>query len=390
MLVAVLCSSAAAQQPNVWPFDMGGADSPVWPGFTQVTAENAYSADLGYGWLLESEDIRAYLAGNIDALAIDDISGLGKRTGQFRVDLPDGEYTVWVLTGAMGNIWRLRSMRQAHELLTGDEVVATVDPPEERLFEVANYEWSAGDDLWRRYVGSRFQWLRVETTVTDGALVPGFRPHIAFPVNAVMIAARDIAGRAQEKASFAVFGLRDLEEVIFSPGEMTGPAGGTTTALSMALTGNNDCPTVNDRKPFVGQAFLPVRGATVAPRPTIPYDWTELSGATTVPPGAAWGMVWFSPHNEGTAYCDDLRVTRVPGGDLPKLPVTAGTVQNRAAFTAAQDQRPEGKVLACAATDDPPTIDGALDEACWASAGQTLGEAGFDFLRTSRPFSAAR
>ncbi len=104
--------------------------------------------------------------------------------------------------------------------------------------------------------------------------------------------------------------------------------------------------------------------------PRIPYDWTELSGATTVPPGAAWAVIWFSLHSQGTAFCDDLRVTRVPGGDLPDLPVAAGALQDRAAFTAAQDQRPEGKILACAAADRPPTIDGALDDPCWASAGR--------------------
>lgn len=375
LLVAVLCAAASAQQPNVWLFDMGSADSPVWPGFAQVTAESAYSADSGHGWLTEPEGIRAYLATNIDALAIDDISGLGDRTGQFRVDLPDGEYTIWVLTGAMGNIWRLRSMRQAHELLIGDEVVATVDPPEEKLFEVANYEWSAGDDLWQRYVGSRFEWLKVEATVASGALVLGFRPHIAFPVNAVVIAARDIAGRvqkqldaidatrraafyglwqevphepelpaqvcdeerqrgyvvaevhcsddlfpnsqptpeasrervelfatpgAQEQVSFAVFGLRDLEEVSFTLGAMSGPAGALPAeAFTPGLVqfapwaaGRRDVPAYTIQECLI----LPLRPTSVGAG-TCKRFWITLDTPPDAAPGEYRGTITISARN---------------------------------------------------------------------------------------------
>lgn len=104
--------------------------------------------------------------------------------------------------------------------------------------------------------------------------------------------------------------------------------------------------------------------------PQIPFDWTELSGSTTAPADARYGVLWFSLHNEGTAYCDDMRVTAIPGGALPELPVTVGAIEDRAAFTAAQDARPEGKVLSVAPAAKPPTIDGALDDACWASAGR--------------------
>lgn len=104
--------------------------------------------------------------------------------------------------------------------------------------------------------------------------------------------------------------------------------------------------------------------------PRIPYDWTQLSGSTTAPADARTGVVWFSLHNEGTAYCDDVRVTVIPGGALPELPVTVGEVEERAAFTAAQDARPEGRVLTVASAGAPPIIDGDLDDPCWASAGR--------------------
>ncbi len=107
--------------------------------------------------------------------------------------------------------------------------------------------------------------------------------------------------------------------------------------------------------------------------PLVEHDWQELSGSTTAPVGAAFGVLWFSLHNEGTAYCDDMLVTALPGGALPELEVAVGQVQDRAAFAPAEEETAaaEGKVLACAVAEQPPTIDGALDDPCWQSAGHT-------------------
>jgi len=145
-LDAAVCALCAVplwgQEPNVYLFDMGSADSPVWPGFAQVTPETSYSAEQGYGWLNPASDMRAYLATNLDALAVDDISGVRGVTTSFRIDLPNGEYTVWVLTGAMGNFWRLRYLRAPHELLLQGESAAQIAHPDDHLFRCANYDWS--------------------------------------------------------------------------------------------------------------------------------------------------------------------------------------------------------------------------------------------------------
>lgn len=188
-----------APAPTVWLFDLGSAASPVWPGFAQVTPETAYSKERGYGWTTPGKALRAYVATNIDALAIDDISGVGNATSEFRIDVPNGDYALWVLTGAMGNIWRLRYLRRPHELLVQGKGAATVDYGEEGLFRVANYDWRAGDDLWTEFIEPRFRWLRVETSVTAGTLTLGFRQAVDFPVNAVVLAARAVASRVDEQ-----------------------------------------------------------------------------------------------------------------------------------------------------------------------------------------------
>ena len=194
-LIGLGIGPACAQQANVWLLDMGSASSPVWPGFTRVTPATAYTPEQGYGWLDGAKNLRACLGNNLDALAVDDISAMRDVSTRFRVDVPDGDYTVWVLTGAMGNIWRLRYLRQEHRLLLQGQVVETITPPEEKLFELANYDWSAGDDIWERYIASRFTWLRHEVTVQGGALEIGFGTAIAFPVNAVVVARSDVAER---------------------------------------------------------------------------------------------------------------------------------------------------------------------------------------------------
>ncbi|MGD9496038.1 MAG: hypothetical protein AB7Y46_06995 [Armatimonadota bacterium] len=389
-LALALAGPACAQGANLWLFDMGSADSPLWPGFQRVTPDTAYSAEQGFGWLTPAEDLSAYLASNIDALAIDDISSPKSGvTAQFQVDLPDGEYSVWVLSGAMGNIWRLRSMRMPHELVVGDQVVASVIPPEEKLFELANYEWSAGDDIWERYIASRFQWLRAEVTAADGKLLLAFRPSIDFPVNAVVIAAREIAQRVQaqldeldrtrraafygiwqqvrpepdppapvseqerqrgylvaevhcsddthpwsqpapeadrqrielfatpgeqEQASFAVYGLRDLEEITFTLGPMRGEAGTLAPeAFTLGLVqyapwhgGRHDAPAYRIQECLI----LPLRPTFVG-EGTCKRFWITLNTPADAAPGVYRGTIEVSARNAPPASLE-LAVRVVP------------------------------------------------------------------------------
>ncbi len=207
-------SLSVADAANVWLYDMGQPTSPVWPGFTRIAPESTYAADKGVGWLNPASELRAYLAENLDALAVDSVRGTRSHKVSFRVDVPTGDYTVWVLTGEMGNIWQLRYLREAHDLLLQDKVVATISPPEDALFRLANYDWRLGDDIFATFIAPRFTWLRHDVTVTDGKLVLGFSPALSFPVNAVVVAERAVAARvadqlaqidAQRRAAFDQF-----------------------------------------------------------------------------------------------------------------------------------------------------------------------------------------
>ena len=190
-----LASAQSAPDANVYLFDMGREDSALWTGFARVTPGTSYSADRGFGWLNPAADLRGYVANHIDALAIDDVSGTRAVTTQFRIDVPDGEYAVWVLSGAMGNIWRLRYLRAPHDLLLQGQVVQHIAHAEEALFRCANYDWRQGDDIWGCFVQPRFTWLHATAQVSDGKLVVGFRYGHDFPVNAVVVARSDVTNR---------------------------------------------------------------------------------------------------------------------------------------------------------------------------------------------------
>jgi len=102
----------------------------------------------------------------------------------------------------------------------------------------------------------------------------------------------------------------------------------------------------------------------------IPHDWMKVSSSTTAPPEATTAAFWFTLHNDGQAYCDDVKVTTVPGGETPQLEVVAGPIEDRAAFAAVREERPEGKVLSSGIAEGSPAVDGALDDACWKTAGR--------------------
>ncbi len=375
-------AASGAQPATVWLFDLGTDASPVWPGFTRVTPQAGYSPERGHGWLVEADRLRAHTATNLDALSIDEISGSAPDTINFRVDVPNGKYSVWVLTGTMGNIWRLRYLRVPHEWLVQGRLAATVDYGENELFRVANYDWDPRRDLWDDYIRPRFRWLRAEVDATEGNIVLGFRKAIDFPVNAIVIANRNIADRVQremdriddtrrqafhqiwheeriepqprwavsaterrrgfvaagvhcsddafpwsrpaptanrerieffatpgeqEQASFAVYALRDLEDVTFSLGEMRAEAGVLpTSAFRPGLVqfapwhaGPRDTPGYTIKECLI----LPLRPTFVGAN-TCKRFWITLNTPPDARPGMYRGIIEISAENAPPAQLE--------------------------------------------------------------------------------------
>ncbi|NUQ65113.1 MAG: hypothetical protein HUU20_21825 [Pirellulales bacterium] len=194
----VCAAQLAAAEPAAWLLDMGSDQSPLWAGFTRVTPATTYDAGRGYGWLNPPEDLRANEAELVDALGADNIWGkLNKRIG-FQLDLPDGRYTVFVLTGAMGNVVHLRYLRAAHEWTLQGKIAGRIEPAEEELFRTANYDWRKGDDAYDHFVRPRYQWLKHDATASEGRLEIGFNSGLDFPVAAMIVVPHEHTQKAEK------------------------------------------------------------------------------------------------------------------------------------------------------------------------------------------------
>jgi len=106
---------------SIFRFDMGAPDSPLKNGYTQITPENVYSPDKGYGW--SQKPVSAFdrsksrckaawyqkfwgvqVVGDqpwygepVDDLWRDGVSGKDDIT--FRLEIPNGVYNVWATVG---------------------------------------------------------------------------------------------------------------------------------------------------------------------------------------------------------------------------------------------------------------------------------------------------
>lgn len=196
-LVLGMAAMAAAGEPNMWLFDMGSQESPLWAGFTRVTPATTYNTQRAYGWLNPPEDLRANVAELVDALAGDNIWGKLNKRIRFQLDVPEGRYTVFVLTGAMGGVGNLRYLRAGHELAIQGKVVERIEPKEEELFRTANYDWRKGDDAYDHFIAPRYRWLEHEATAVKGRLEIGFNSGLDFPVAAIIVAPQQYTSQAE-------------------------------------------------------------------------------------------------------------------------------------------------------------------------------------------------
>ena len=205
ILLAVVCLCAApapaqgdGSRPNVHLYDMGSGDSPLWSGFMRVTPGTTYDAKQGYGWVLRDRNApRAYVKEDMDALAADYVSDApAGLTLDFRQDLPNGEYVVWVLTGSLLSVDYLV---YPHALRIQGRDAVNIQPRDGDVFRAVKYEWSKGDDIYDQFVARRFRWLRCEATVSDGSLTIGFVNGRRFPVCAIAIAEKAVAEYMDEE-----------------------------------------------------------------------------------------------------------------------------------------------------------------------------------------------
>ncbi len=188
-------------------FDMGKADSNVWEGATAVTAASVYSQDAGFGWESAEglkEQARVYAEPVFSKSrgreqppvmytnAITEDCIIGEGDSRFLVDLPNGEYHVYVMCGTSDSYrnqyWDFgvaaTDAEQAAQLWTGDDFASVLGEGAGRVQIEGGYTYRV---------------LNLRALVTSGKLAVSFQPHSKWLASAVLIYDDGEAARVEKE-----------------------------------------------------------------------------------------------------------------------------------------------------------------------------------------------
>ena len=209
-------------------FDFGPANSAAMPGFTKVSKETVYAPARGHGWL----------PGGTFGRDFDIMEMLGRHRppddlcrdfcmptkASFAVDLPDGDYRVWLMLGPPGNGWgpwfQHRTVSAAGKAVV-DEAY-TAESFRNYEFQFQDAEDLPGDDLWSKYIDKLFRPSEFDVSVTGGRLVLDFDAHgaawccmvnglVVYPQSEGAAGARWLAGLAERrKEQYAALHVEEL------------------------------------------------------------------------------------------------------------------------------------------------------------------------------------
>ena len=214
--------------PRLLKLDAGTDVSPVMIGFSPLTAALGYRPDRGYGFdpatrIAKSEDRR-----HPDNLLRDWVSIV---FGGLRFDLPNGDYGVWLMLEDPGYWEYVQNYDRRAVLAQGREVYAdhmTAEGLLARIFAHQSTEDLPGDDIWARYIQTRYRPIQFQVRVTDGQLNLGFTAGVAKTF-ANTLSALLIWPMAEDQRAHAFIGelwdrLRDQYRIEYAEDRADAPA----------------------------------------------------------------------------------------------------------------------------------------------------------------------
>jgi hypothetical protein len=174
-----LHKSQIAVLKNFYTFDFGTESSEVWPGFVQVTNKTKYDKKRGYGWF-STYGLKAKDRNYPDSLFRDWVQG----AGPFNVDLPNGEYIVYMMLEDPG-FWDYYQNYEKREVYAEDNLVVRDYLDSNAFFENyylrhLNTEDLPRQDVWEKYVNARFTPKVFKVKVEDGQLNLSFSPRWGY------------------------------------------------------------------------------------------------------------------------------------------------------------------------------------------------------------------
>ncbi len=188
--------------------DAGPGSGPVMTGFSQFTPAHIYRPERGWGIIPGSAVARSEDRRHPDNLYRDWISFTG---GGLQFDLPNGDYTVWLMLEDPG-YWEYYPSYRSRNLLIQEQVVHTETPSYQdflkRYLRHASDEDLPGSDIWKRYVEARYHPQIYQARVTDGRLTIRFKSSGDPYANALSAVVVYPTTRAKNGQAF----LRDLAQ----------------------------------------------------------------------------------------------------------------------------------------------------------------------------------
>ena len=185
-------------------FDFGKPESPVFPGFTAVTARTRYNDRSGFGWL-NTGGLTSADHVTPGALERDWVRG----GGTFGVKAENGRYRVWMLMADSGD-WGFfqhwsRKVVKAEGRTVLDERKDRADFMK-TYFGSLDLEDLPGQDPYPRYIETRWRPIAFDVEVTDGRLDVA----LSGDESATIVNAMVVYPLSQKQSGEAW--LKDLEE----------------------------------------------------------------------------------------------------------------------------------------------------------------------------------
>jgi len=185
---------------TVYSFDMGTKDSPLWPGFIRISENTAYTRTLGYGWSrtqeLTGSDTKEW-AIRSDPLGRDWVRSM-KGPMAFNIDLENGEYKVHLWVGGSRGWWQFPILGPYTIRAEGKKKVETTFD-KSYYYRYLNEDYRKGQDVWKKYVDSKFKVYTFTTVVKDGQLNLIFAPGTNFPLNAMIVYPSNLSTQVEKK-----------------------------------------------------------------------------------------------------------------------------------------------------------------------------------------------
>jgi hypothetical protein len=163
--------------PELIKLDVGPSTSPVFPSFTALHPGMPYKPELGYGFAPGTQFGRAEDRRHPGSLFNDWVS---LKTGGIDIDLPNGQYQLWMMLEDPGYWEYYPSFLQREVMAQGKVILEERRSVEEfwsRFYRHADDEDLPGDDVWERYVRKRYVPFTAAVRIDNGQLNLRFNSH---------------------------------------------------------------------------------------------------------------------------------------------------------------------------------------------------------------------